>query len=169
METLTPYIFKREAGRYVFLPSASFSAGSVVMFAAGSLLMIYLSTIFFRHLSGASANLGFGVIFLGVASFSAILALRAWTLRKTPLSIEDSGRVSYGERELCASGTVRAVRIVPSRDGGWGDYEIALELADRRLVYLPLQYFGVFRPREHARPFAAKLAEVLNVVVSESR
>jgi hypothetical protein len=36
-------------------------------------------------------------------------------------------------------------------------------------VYLPSQYFGVHQPRAHVRLFAAKLAEVLEVPVKESR
>jgi hypothetical protein len=47
--------------------------------------------------------------------------------------------------------------------------EIALEFADGPKVYLPSQYFGVYLPRAHLRPFAAKLAEVLEVPVKEPR
>ena len=36
-------------------------------------------------------------------------------------------------------------------------------------AYLPSQYFGVHQPRANLYPFAAKLAEVLEVPVKESR
>ncbi len=137
------------------------------MFAGGSLLMLYLSTIFFRHLDTSLANFWVGAIFVAVAGFSATLAARAWIARKTPLIIEAGGRVSYAEQELCAAGTVRAVRIAAARGGEGDECEIALELADGTKVYLPSQYFAVYWPLAHARPFAAKLAEVLEVPVME--
>ena len=169
MEKLTPYIFKREVDRCVFMPSTAFAGLSVGMFAGGSLLMLYLSSIFFRHLGAESADFWVGAIFVAVASYSATLATRAWRTRNTPLSIEAGGRVTYGGKELCAAGTVRAVRVSEARGGNGDECEIALELADGTKVYLPSRYFAVYRPREHARPFAAKLAEVLEVPVTETR
>jgi hypothetical protein len=79
------------------------------------------------------------------------------------------GRISYGKRELCVAGSLRAVRIDGARGGEADECEIALELADGAKVYLPSQYFGVYLPGAHLRPFAAKLAEVLEVPVKESR
>ena len=128
--------------------------------------MLYLSSIFFRHLDGASEKLWIGAIFVAVAGYSAALAMHSWSTRKTPLSIMAGGYVSYGREELCAAGAVRAVRIDEARGG---DCEIALELADGAKVFLPSQYFGLHQPRANLRPFAAKLAEVLEVPVKESR
>jgi hypothetical protein len=168
VETLTPYIFKREADRCVFLPSPAFSRVSVGMFAGGSLLMLYLSSIFFRDLGAAPARFWIGAIFVAVACYSATLAARSWSERNTPLSIEAGGRVRYGQRELCAAGTVHAVRLIGARGGERNECEIALELVDGTKVHLPSQYFGIYRPRLHARPFAAKLAQELKVPVTES-
>jgi hypothetical protein len=109
------------------------------------------------------------VIFLLVAGLCASLGIRAWLTRRTPLSIESGGRVSYGERELCAAGTVRAVRIAASRGGEAGDCEVVLELAGGKMLSIPSQYFAGFKSREHARPFAAELAQALGVQVQESR
>jgi hypothetical protein len=95
--------------------------------------------------------------------------MRSWNARNTPLSIMAGGRVSYGRKELCAAGAVRAVRVDEAHGGEPNEYEIALELADGTKVYLPSQYFGVHQPRAHLRQFAAILAEVLEVPVNESR
>ena len=131
--------------------------------------MLYLARIFFRHTGAVAADLWIGAVFVLVAVFSATLATWAWRTRRTPLTIESGGRVSYGERELCAGGTVRAVRIADARGGNADECEIALELGDGTLVYLPSQYIAVYRPRAHACPFAAKLAEALQVPVTEPR
>ena len=135
-------------------------------FAAGSALMFYLSSLVFRNEMTLPANL-FGPILLLVGSIFAAWAIRAWRTRRTPLTVESGGRVSYGDHELCAPGTVRSVRIVEARGGEAGDCEVVIELADERIVFIPSQYFGTFRSREHARPFAANLAEALSVPVTE--
>ena len=132
-------------------------------FAAGSLFMLYLSTNFFRRYEAWPI----GGFFILVAAAIASYAISAWRNRHTPISIEAGGRVSYGEQELCAAGTVRTVRIAPARAGEVNDCEIAFELAGGELVYLPSQYF-CFSVREHARPFASELARALEVQVTES-
>jgi hypothetical protein len=91
-----------------------------------------------------------------------------WT-RRTPLTAEPGGRVCFGARELCAAGAVRSVRIADARGGEGGDCEVCLELDDGRLVYLPGIYFGSFKQREDARPFAEKLAAALRVKVTDSK
>jgi hypothetical protein len=94
-----------------------------------------------------------------------------WALwnSRTPLTIEPRGRVCYGERELCAAGAVRAVRIADARGGECGDREVCLEIDGGELVYLPSTsfYFGSFKAREHALPFAEELAAALRVPVTE--
>jgi hypothetical protein len=167
MEDLNPtlYVVKRgEAGRWLFVPSSTFVKLMIGGFGTGCAFLVYLSTLFFR-----AVNPWFGVIFLLVAGLSAGLGIRAWRTRRTPLSIEVGGRVSYGERELCAAGSVRAVRIVLSRGGEANDCDVCLELAGGELVSIPSVYFPGFKSREHARPFAAELAQALGVQVTESR
>jgi hypothetical protein len=168
VENLTLYTFKREADRALFVPSKAFSGISTWMFVGGALLMLYFSSIFFLHPLGTSGSLWIGAIFVAVAGYSVALAMRSWSARNTPLSIMSGGRVSYGRKELCAAGAVRAVRIDGARSEP-NEYQIALELADGTKVYLPSQYFGVHQPRANLYPFAAKLAEVLEVPVKESR
>src|SRR5262249_34733762 len=92
-----------------------------------------------------------------------------WT-RHTALTVEPGGRVCYGERQLCAAGTVRAVRIAEARTGEVGDCEVYLELDGGVLVSLslPSPYFGVSKTRERALAFARQLARALRVGVTES-
>ncbi|MGD0227870.1 MAG: hypothetical protein ABSF71_36635 [Terriglobia bacterium] len=165
----TPYVVKREADRWVFVPTSVFASLMIAAFGAGSAFLFYLSTFFLRRADTASANLWIGAILLFVASLSAGLGIHAWRTRRTPLNIEFGGRVSYGERELCAAGTVRAVRIAPSRGGEANDCEVCLELAGQRLASVPSPYFGGCKSREQAHPSAAELAEALGVQVRESR
>ena len=161
------YTFSRDADRCTVVPSPTFGGFMVGMFAGGCLFMLYLSSIFFRHAGEVAADLVVGSVFVLVAGYSATLAISAWRTRRTPLSIESNGRVSYGEQELCAAGSVRSVRIAAPRREPY-DCEVALEVAGTELVYIPSQYFATFGRREHARLFAAKLAEVLNVPVTET-
>jgi hypothetical protein len=109
-----------------------------------------------------------GVTLLLAGILIGAMAIRAWRTRNTPLNVENGGRVSYGEQTLCAAGTVRSVRIVPSLGGEVGDCEVRLELADGSLIAIPSQYFAGFKSSEHAKPFANELAKALGVQVPES-
>ena len=161
---VTPYVVKRRGDGWEFIPSSTFVGLMVGAFGAASVFIVYLSTLFFR-----SATSWLTVIPLLVAGMCAAWAIRSWRARKIPLNVDSGGRVSYGERELCAAGTVQTVRIVPSRGGEVGDCEVWLEQADGKLVSIPSQYFAGFKSREHARPFAAELAKALGVQVTETR
>jgi hypothetical protein len=164
---LAPFVVRRESERWVFVPGTSFAGWASGMFAAGSAFMVYLSTMFFRGIDTASAFPWIGLILLAVATYSAGLAIWTWRTRRTPLTVEQGGRVSYGRRELCAAGTVRAVRITDARGGDAGECEVGLEVAGGKAVFLPQPYFTRFSARQLARPFAAKLAEALQVQVIE--
>ena len=165
--SLTPYVVRREADRWLFVPSSMLVGLMTFGFAAVSAFMLYLSTMFFRHAVETPTNL-FGPILLLSSCLLAFWSIRAWRTRHIPLSVENDGRVCYGDHELCASGTVRSVRIVESYGGEVGDCEVTLELADGQPVYIPSRYFAGFKSRKQARPFAAKLAEALSVSVTES-
>jgi hypothetical protein len=160
---LTPIVVKRRDDRWEFVPSSTLASLMIGGFVAGSAIYLYLSTYFIR-----SANPLIGVTLLLAGVLIAAMAIRAWRTRNTPLNVENGGRVSYGEKELCAAGTVRSVRIVPSLGGEVGDCEVRLELADGSQVAIPSQYFAGFRSRKHARPFAAEFAKALGVQVTES-
>ena len=103
MDRRTLYVFKREGDRSIFMPSGIFSGMMVWMFTGGALLMLYLSSIFLRHLNGASAKLWIAAIFIAVAGYSAALALRSWSASRTPLSqCHDRG-----QHQLWQTATVR--------------------------------------------------------------
>ena len=160
---LAPYVIKRRDDGLEFVPSSTFASLMVVGFVAGSALYLYLSIYFFRH-----PQMLFGPILLLAGCLIAAMAIRAWRTRATPLKIESGGRVSYGEQELCAAGTVRSVRIVPSIGGEAGECDVQLEQVDGKLVAIQSQYFAGFGSYARARPFAAELAKVLKVQVTES-
>jgi len=165
--SLTPYVVRRETDRWLFVPSRTLVGLMTFGFAAVSVFMLYLSTMFFTHaITPVPTNL-FGPILLLSSGLLAFWAVRAWRTRHIPLSVENGGRVCYGDKELCASGTVRSVRIVDSHGGEVGDCEVVLDLADGERVYLPSRYFAGFKSRKQARPFAAKLAEALTVPLTE--
>jgi hypothetical protein len=160
---LSPIVVKRREDGWEFVPSSTLAGLMIGGFVAGSALYLYLSTYFIR-----SSNPLIGVTLLLAGVLIGSMAIRAWRTRNTPLHVENGGRVSYGEQTLCAAGTVRTVRIVPSLGGEVGDCDVRLELADGSQVAIPSQYFAGFRSRKHARPFAAEFAKALGVQVTES-
>jgi hypothetical protein len=165
---LPPFIVRREADRWVFVPSRAFAGLKTLGFGAGSVCMILVFTMFFRGGGIPFNNSLFGPIIVLASAMLAVMAIRAWRLRRTPLAVEFGGRVSYGEQELCAAGTVRSVRIAEARGGEVGDCEVALEVDAGKLVFIPSPYFARFRTRDQARRFGSKLAELLAVQATES-
>ena len=163
--SLAPLVVRREAGRWLFFPGGAYAGLTTGLFAAGGAFMIYLSTIFFRPPATAC---WIGVGFVAVAAYSLALAAWTWRRRRTPLSIEADGRVSYGTRELAPAGSVRAVSIAEVPGGNPGDCEIRIEVAGGRSVLLPNPYFSGYSTRQLAEPLATKLAEALRVPVRNS-
>jgi len=90
-----------------------------------SAFLVYLAWIVWRD-SQSEEAVWVGAAILLVAVF--VVALTTWRLRTggTPLIVERSGHVYYGEKELCSPGQVRTVRLVPS--SGESDYDVCLEL-----------------------------------------
>jgi hypothetical protein len=115
------YLVKREAQRWVITPSALLADLIIVGFGAIGIFMLYVATRFLRRAGAGSTHWLLGAIVVVAASLYASWAIRAWRTRHKPLSIESSGRVSYGDRELCGPGTVRAVCIAPSPGGEAGE------------------------------------------------
>jgi len=165
METakIATYVIRRRDDGLEFVPSSLYATLMVVGFGAGAATFLCMSIYFFRH-----PQMLFGPILILAACLIGAMAVRAWRTRNTPLKIENGGRVSYGEKELCAAGTVRGVRIVPSFGGEVGDCEVRLERADGQMVAIPSQYFAGFKSYAQARPFAAEFAKALRVEVTES-
>jgi hypothetical protein len=159
----TRYVVTREGERWVFRPDAMLVALMVGMFAGGSTLFVSLAIVY-------AGTWPVSVILLLLAGLLAGCALWAWWTRHTALTVEPGGRVCYGARELCAAGTVRAVRVVEARTGEVGDCGVYLELEGGKRVSLsmPSPYFVVPKKPEQARVFAGQLARVLGVGVTES-
>ena len=124
--------------------------------------------MFITHASESIGSLGVGAVFLGVSGLFFWQALHYWRLRRTPLVVESSGRVSYGEQECCPAATVRAVRIVPDPQAEHGDCKVVIELTGGSLIPLPLPYFGAISQREVARSLAGELARALLVELLET-
>jgi hypothetical protein len=155
------YEITKHGKRWEFRPSSEIVSFLVACWAGGIALFVYLACLtesFFR------------IIFLLIAGLLAGGVVWALWTRRTPLTVEPGGSVCYGGAELCAAGAVRAVRVAGARSGESGDCEVCLEVGERKLVYLPATslYFGSFKRREDAYPFAEKLAAALAVEVTES-
>jgi hypothetical protein len=94
-----------------------------------------------------------------------VAALATWRARagRTPLIVEPSGRVCYGQKELCSAGQVRCVRLVlsPDDEGDERTYDVCLDVAGARVVVPGFAYGS----RENAFAFAQELAQELRVPV----
>jgi hypothetical protein len=138
-----------------------------LIFAVVGVASLYAAGLFW-HTGIGYVQLLFSIPLLGVAALAFWQAARAWQLRQTPLSVESSGRVSYGEKEVCTSECVRTVRVMPDPGSETGGYTVRLELVDGKLVRLPGTFFGDWSNPEAARLFAREFAKALKVEVSES-
>jgi hypothetical protein len=159
----TRYVVTREGERWVFRPDALMVALMVGGLAGGSVLFASLAVVY-------AGTWFVSVILFLLAGLLAGGALWAWWTSHIALTVEPGGRVCYGARELCAAGTVRAVRIAEAQTGDVGDCEVYLELdgGKRVSLTLPSPYFTVPKKPQEARAFAGQLARVLRVGVTES-
>jgi hypothetical protein len=151
------YTVTRYADRSEFRPSETLVFFLVTSWAAGILVMVWLSAMtasFFR------------VVFLACAGLLAVGIVWAMWTRRTPLVVGPAGRVSFRRGDLCPAGTVR---VAGARTGESGDCEVCLELEAGKRVYLPSSslYFGSFKRRDEAYTFATELATALSVEVRE--
>jgi hypothetical protein len=154
------YTVTRYADRWEFRPSDTLTFFLVTWWAAGIVVLVALSTF--------AASILRVVFLVGAGLLAVGIVWALWT-RRIPLTIGPAGRVSFRDRELCAAGTVRAVRVGGARTGESGDCEVCLELGEGERVYLPSSsmYFGSFKRREDAHAFAGELAAALCVGVKE--
>jgi len=152
------YTVTRHADRCEFRPSDTLIFFLVSIWAGGITLFVWWASLTETPLR---------IAFLLLAALLAGGIALALTTRRTPLTVERTGRVTHGDRELCAAGTVRAVRVADARRGESGDCEVCLELDGGRLVFLPpsSMYFGSFKTREDAFAFAGELVAALGVEV----
>jgi len=168
VQNLAPYVVRRDGDRWIISPSSLLAGIMVGAFSFGGAISVYLAGRFARPVGTGTTTHWIGRVFLVLAGFSAVLAVRARRIRRTPLIIAPGGRGRYGHRELCAAGMARTVRTSQSRMGDLGDVEIWLELSGGKIVSIPSQYFPGFRAPARARPFAALFGRTLGVSVIES-
>jgi hypothetical protein len=119
--------------------------------------------------ANAFIRVAFCIPLVGVAAPSIWQAVRAWRLRTTPLTVESSGRVSYGEHEFCTVESVRKVRVMPDPGSETNGYTVRLELVDGQLVKLPGFFLGDWSERESARLFATEFAKALKAEISDAQ
>jgi hypothetical protein len=155
-------------GRCEVRPASLWSQLGYVFFALGGAFCVYLAGTFLLRAGERSEFLLFGGVPLVGAGLLFWQAVRYWQLRRTPLVAEGNGRVSYGGREVCPAGSVRAVRIVPDPTAEHGDCKVVLDVAGGRQASLPLPYFGAISNRDLVRGLAADLARALRVEVVET-
>jgi hypothetical protein len=163
---LDPNLFEvtREADRWVCRPSVVFVRLSLVLGAGLSALMVWAASVIWRNGDGAE-TLWVGGFFLVVALFAAGLAVWRWRMGRTPLTVERSGRVCHGGKELCSAGQVQSVRLMPPPSGE-GAYDVCLELGTGARKEVPGFAYG---SRDNALTFARELAAELRVTVVEGR
>lgn len=152
------YTVTRHGDRWEFRPSDTFVFFLVSFWVGGIGLFAWWASLTETFLR---------IAFLLLAALLAVGIVWALATRRTPLTVERTGRVTHGNRELCAAGSVRAIRVADARTGESGDCEVCLELDGGRLVYLTSSsmYFGSFKTREDAYTFAAELVAMLGVQV----
>src|SRR4051794_12531072 len=108
------FVVTWDGERWLFRPSGLFVAFLIAMLTVGVAFCVVLAVSFFRGFGAGSLGVWLGVSCLLFAGLFTGMVVWAWWTRDTPLTVERGGRVCFGARELCAAGTVRAVRIAPS-------------------------------------------------------
>jgi hypothetical protein len=160
--------FTQDGDRWECQPSGTWGQFGFVFFLFGATFLLYISGQFFWTLGDSFAGFGFGTVLLLAAGLLTWTASRYWRLRHVPLTVTGTGRVSYGPHELCPSGSVRGVRIVPDPHAESGDCKVVLERADGSRVELPGPFFGAVSQREAARRLAGELAKALKMAMVET-
>ena len=162
----TQFVITRADEQWEFRPSLLRGETMPLIFAAVGAGCL-LGAIMFWQTGNGFIQVAFCIPLVGVAALSVWHTTRAWQTRTTPLCVESSGRVSYGERELCTVDRVRTVRVMPDPGSERDGYTIRLELVDGQLMKLPGFFFGDWSNQASARLFADEFAKALKVEVSQ--
>lgn len=124
------FVFAQDGERWECRPSGLWAHFGFGFFLFGAALLLFLSGMFFWNMGHDLVGVGFGAFLLFGAGVLIWQASRYWRLRRTPLTVDGAGRVSYGQEELCPAGSVRSVQIVPDPQAESGDCKVVLERAD---------------------------------------
>ena len=162
-----PLDIRQNGDRWECRPTGVMTQFGFLLFFVAGAFTYYLSGFFLLNSGIDPIGLGFGGLLFLFASVATWQGFRFWRLRRVPLTIETTGRVSYNDKELCPAGSVRSLQIVPDLREGHGDCKILLELNDSRRVDLEGPYFDSVATREDARLLAGEMAKVLHVEVVE--
>jgi hypothetical protein len=158
----------RQSGeRWECRPAGAWSHFGFAFSLLGAGFCSYISGMFFWNSGDSIMGITIGAVLLVAAAMLVWQALRFWRLRRIPLTIEHSGRVSYDDKELCPAGSVRTVQILSDPQGS-GECKVVLEQIDGRRVDLDGPYFGAVAQREAANVLAEELAKALKVTVVEA-
>jgi hypothetical protein len=150
-------------------PGAAFGVGATLLFAFGAALTGWIAFIILRVRGWSWPQIVVGGAFLTGAVYSAGLSLWSWRARRAALSIGRDGRVAYAGRELCAADSVAAIRLQPARSGEAGDCEVVFVTIAGELVGLPPPLLSGLTAPALAAPLAARLAELLEVPLNDTR
>jgi hypothetical protein len=132
------------------------------MGAGMSAFLVYVAWTFLRE-ERQDNTLWLGALILLLAAFVAGLSLWRWRTGRTPLTVERSGRICYGEKVICSPGVVRSIRVV-EHPHGEGAYDVMLDLHEGTRLEVPGFAYG---SRDNAIAFAQELAAELHVTVVE--
>jgi hypothetical protein len=154
-------------GRREIRPASFWGQLGFVFFLFGAGLMVYIASFFLKRVGEGLTSLAFAAIPLALAVMLVWMAVVYWRRGQTPLVAESTGRLSYGTRELCPGGSVRAVRIDPDPQAEHGDCRVVVELAEGKMMQLPMPFFGAISQREAARALGRELAQGLAVNLIE--
>ena len=157
------FVVTRVDERREIRPAAFWGQLGFVFFLFGAGLMVWIASFFLKRVGENLASLAFAAIPLALAVMLVCMAIVYWRRRQTPLVAERTGRISYGTRELCPSGSVRAVRIDPDPQAEHGDCRVVIELAEGTKMQLPMPFFGSISQRDAARALGRELAQGLDV------
>jgi hypothetical protein len=153
----------QRGGRSEFRPAPFWGSLGAAVSAFGAAVLFYVAATVLKVAYKSFLGSILGLIFLGGAGMAVWQAITYCRQRTTPLLVERNGRVSYGNRECCAAGSVDRVCITPDPQGEHGDCRVVIEEAGGIVVPLPLPFFGAISQRDVARHLARELAAALNV------
>ena len=163
------FVFSRSEDRWECRPTGMWVYLGFGFFLFGAAFLLYLGGKFYWPSADHVRRFGFGALMLVGAVLLTWMAWRYWQLRCIPLTVSGTGRVAYGEQELCPAGSVRSVRIEPDPQAESGDCKLVLERMDGSNTTLPGPFFGAVSHRESARTLADELARALKVEVVETK
>jgi hypothetical protein len=158
-------VVTRTSEGWEFRPTPAMTQLRFTLLALLAGLCLVGAGVCFWWFGGDEGGVISGVFIILFAVVLLAQGVSGWRLRATPLIVEDSGRVCYGERELCPAKSVQSIQIVPDPQSDADGRQVNLCLSAGTVVKLPRPYFESFLNLEQARAFAEEIARTLNVEI----